>query len=481
MSLKQKALAGGFWSFIEQFANQFIGFGISVVLARILLPEEFGLIAMLSVFMSLGATLISGGLTQSLIRTENPTDEDYSTVFYFNLIGSIFIYAVIYFSAPFIAAFYGQTQLTAIVRVYSIVFIINAFAAVQTTRLTKALDFKTQMLVSTPSLVINGLIGIVLALNGYGVWSLVWSRIAQSLVATLQLWFWTKWQPVWNFSISKFKLHFNFGFKLTLSGILDILFGNVYYVIIGKYFEPAQVGFYSKANDLRGRPVGILTNIVSKITYPLFSEIQNDDIRLKNVYKRIMQMVIFLVAPTLIFLAVLAEPLFRFLYTEKWLPAVPYFQILCASGILYPIHSYNLQILNVKGRSDLFLKLEIIKKILLVAVLLVAFQFGIYGLLFGGLFSSIVSFFINSYYSGKFINYTALKQIKDLLPTIAIALSSGFGIYLLDKFLAVYAIHDFMRILFGGLVGVIIFSSVCWFLKIEALTELKNVVLRKND
>lgn len=478
MSLKQRALKGVFWSSMEQFGNQIIGFVISVVLARLLLPEEFGLIAMLAVFMGISRTLIDSGLGSSLIRTENPTDVDYSTVFYFNLMGSLIIYAIIALAAPLIAKFYNQPQLTQIVRIYCIVIIISAFATIQQTRLTKLLDFKTQMLVSTPSLIISGIVGIVMALKGFGVWSLVWSKIAQSAASTLQLWYWAKWHPLWVFSNEKFKQHFNFGFKLTLSGLLNNIFVNLYPIIIGKFFAPAQVGFYTKANSLKMLPVSTISGVLNKVTYPMFSEIQNDDRRLKSVYKRIMQMVIFLVAPTLIFLAVLGEPIFRFLYTEKWLPAVPYFQILCVAGILFPIHDYNLQILNVKGRSDLFLKLEIVKKIQTVIVIIIAIQFGIYGLLYGAVFTSISSFFINSYYSGKFINYTSWHQIRDLLPTIIIALFAGAAIYSIDMLFIAYDLHDVLRILGGLSAGLLTFMMLVKIFKIEALNEL-NLILKK--
>lgn len=479
MSLKQKALKGVFWTSIEKFGNQLIGFAISIVLARLLMPQEFGLIAMLSVFIALGQSLIDSGLTESLIRTKDPDDTDYSTIFYFNLVGSVVIYIIIYFAAPYIALFYEQDLLTSIVRLYSVVFIINAFAAIQNTRLVKLMDFKTLMIVSTPSLIISGFVGITLAVNGFGVWSLVWSGIAQAIASTVQLWYWAKWKPLWVFSYEKFKQHFNFGFKLTLSGILNTVFVNAYPIIIGKFFAPAQVGFYSKADGLRMLPVGIVSGIVSKTTYPLFSEIQNDDVRLKNVYKRIMQMVVFLVAPTLIFTAVLAEPIFRFLYTEKWLPAVPYFQILCISGILHPIHAYNLQILNVKGRSDLFLKLEIIKKIIIVIVILVSFQFGIYGLLYGGVFTSLATFLINTHYTGKFINYTAWHQTKDLLPTILLAVTAGVLMYGIDVYLSSLNVHDIIRIVLGGIAGLLTFIVLAWLVKLESMYELITILQQK--
>jgi teichuronic acid exporter len=479
MSLKQKVLTGFIWSAFEQFANQIVGFSISVILARLLMPEEFGLIAMLTIFMSLGRTLIDSGLTQSLIRSENPDDSDFSTVFYFNLLGSILIYVIVFFLAPYIAVFYKQSQLTSILRVYSIVFIINSLTSIQNTRLTKIMDFKTQMLVSTPSLIISGVVGIVLAIFGYGVWSLVWSKIAQSFAATIQIWYWAKWHPKWIFNKEKFKQHFSFGIKLTLSGVLDTIFSNSYAIIIGKFFAPTQVGYYNRADSLQMFPVNIISSIINKISFPLFSEIQNNDLRLKNIYKRIMQMVIFLVAPTLIFLSVLAEPLLRFLYTEKWLPAVPYFQILCVAGILYPIHSYNLQILNVKGRSDLFLRLEIVKKILLIIVIFLSFQLGIYGLLFGSALFSLLAFVINSHYTGKFINYTAFQQIKDLLPTILLALISGITVYYLDYYLCYLNFYDFLRVLIGGLTGVLIYTLLTSLFHLESFHELKSIILRK--
>ena len=479
MSLKKQALSGMFWSSLQLFSTQGIGFVVSIILARLLLPAEFGLIAMLGIFMGLGTSLINSGLTQSLIRTQDADEEDFSTVFFFNLIGSVLIYGIIFVIAPLIAAFYNQQLLTSIIRVYSVTFIINAFSAIQTTRLNKKMDFKTQMKVSIPSLIIGSTVGITMAFNGYGVWSLVWSAIIQSLAATVQLWYWSKWKPIWVFNWEKFNHHYHFGVKLMFSGILDIIFTNAYTIIIGKFFAPAQVGYYNRADTLQMLPVGNISSIITKVSFPLFSSIQDDNNRLKSVYKRIMQMVIFLVAPTLIIMAVLAEPMFRLLFTDKWLPAVPYFQILCFNGILYPIHSYNLQILNVKGRSDLFLKLEIIKKVLVVLVILISFQFGIYGLLYGGVFTSILCFFINTHYSGKFLNYSVWEQTKDLLPIILLSVIIGGILYFCDQFLLNYFPFDFIRLFIGGIIGSSLFIISAYFLKMNSLFELIKIIKRQ--
>jgi teichuronic acid exporter len=479
MSLKKQALSGVFWSTIQQFSSQGIGFIVSIILARLLLPSEFGLIAMLGVFVGLGNALINSGLTQSLIRSPNLDDEDFSTVFFFNLIGSVVIYVIIFLVAPLIANFYKQGLLTPIIRVYCITFVINAFSAIQTTRLNKKMDFKTQMKVSIPSLVIGSTVGIAMAYSGFGVWSLVWSALIQAIAVTVQLWYWAKWKPLWLFNMEKFRYHFHYGVKLMSSGILDIVFTNAYTIIIGKFFAPAQVGFYNRADALQMLPVGNISSVITKVSFPLFSSIQEDNNRLKSVYKRIMQMVIFLIAPTLIIMAVLAEPMFRLLFTDKWLPAVPYFQILCFNGILYPIHSYNLQILKIKGRSDLFLKLEIIKKILVVLVILISFRFGIYGLLYGGVITSVLCFFINTHYSGKFLNYTAWEQTKDLLPIIFLSVIIGCVVYVCDTFTLNYLPYDILRLFIGGIIGSFLYLISAYFLKMNSLFELIKIIKRQ--
>lgn len=479
MSLKQKALSGMFWTLIQQFSTQGISFVVSIILARLLLPEQFGLIAMLGIFVGLGTSLLESGLGQSLIRTTNPDTDDYSTVFYFNLAGSFIVYAIIFFCAPFIALFYSQPQLESITRWYCLIFITNAFSSIHYTRLTKLMLFKKELTIAIPSLIISSLVGIVLAYNGYGVWSLVASGLTQSVAVALQMWFRSDWKPVLRFSSEKFKYHFKYGYKLTLSGILDTLFSNAYVIIIGKYFAPAQVGFYNRADTLKQLPVSNISNVLNKVTFPLFAEVKDDDARLKDIYRKIMQMVLFFVAPILLIMAALGEPLFRLLFTEKWLPAVPYFQILCWAGILYPIHAYNLNILKVKGRSDLFLKLEIIKKIMIVVIIAMSIPYGIYGLLYGGIITSVLAFFINTYYSGKFINYTSWHQMVDVLPTLILATITGATVSLMDKYLSQQLISDFIRLVLGTAIGTFIFLLLSKLFNLTAINELINIIKKQ--
>jgi O-antigen/teichoic acid export membrane protein len=434
-SLKKQALTGIFWTFSQQFSVQMINIIVQIILARILLPEQFGLIAMVSIFFSIGNALMDSGLTSSLIRTPNAEQKDYSTVFFINLIGSLVIYIVIFFLAPFIASFYSQSILKNIIRLYSLSFIIQAFMGVQAARLTKELKFKLQMVMQLPSVIIGGTVGIILALHGYGVWSLVWLSLTNSFFFTLLHWVFSGWRPVFDIDRPRLKYHFQFGYKLTLSGILNTLFDNAYNIIIGKLFSATQLGFYNRADTLQKLPVQNISTALNKVTYPMFAEIQNDDIRLKMVYKRIMQQVLFLIAPVMIILILIAKPLFHLLLTDKWLPAVPYFQILCVPGIFYPLHAYNLNILNVKGRSDLFLKLEVFKKIIIVIGIFGAFFWGIYGLLWFQVIFSLFSFIINSWFSGEMINYNVFEQAKNVSPIILISVFTGILTWLLSKLL----------------------------------------------
>jgi teichuronic acid exporter len=479
MSLRKQATSGFVWTFAQQFGNQLIGFVVSVILARILLPEEFGLIGMIAIFLAVGKTLLDAGLTQSLVRSKDLDQEDYSTVFFFNLGASTLLYFLIYFSAPLIADFYKQSILTSIIRVFCLTYIIYSFRAVQSARLSKEMNFKTQALISIPSTIAGGIVGVVMAYTGFGVWSLVWSSLTSSFLGTLQLWVYSKWSPSLVFNIVKFKNHFNFGYKLTLSGLLDTIFNNLYIIVIGKYFSPTQVGLYTRAETMKQLPVTNVSSALNKVTFPLFASIQDDDLRLKRVYKQLMQMVVFIIAPVIIFLGVLAEPIFRFLFTEKWLPAVPYFQILCITGILYPIHAYNLNVLKVKGRSDLFLKLEVLKKIIIALTIVIALQFGITALLYGQIFTSIVAFFINSYYTGKFINYTSWQQSRDIAPIITLAAFSGIVIYFLDFHLKLQTELDIIRILGGSIAGLLVYLPVAHLLGFNSLNDIKKLILKK--
>ncbi|MCH4823784.1 lipopolysaccharide biosynthesis protein [Gramella lutea] len=478
MSLRRKATRGLVWTFTQQFGNQLIGFLVSLILARILMPEQFGLIGMISVVMAVANSLLDGGTTNSLIRDPDCEESDYSTVFFFHFGVSILMYGMIYISSPLIAEFYEQPVLVKITRVYSISIIINALSIVQFAKLTKKMDFKTQTIISIPSVIFGGVIGIWMAYSGYGVWSLVFSNLATVKVKTIQIWGYSKWIPIFAFERDKFLKHFDYGYKLTISDLLNRIFNNIFLIAIGKYFSAAQVGFYTRAETMNQLPVRNISRTLEKVTFPLFVSIQNDDKRLKRVYKQIMQMVVYVVSPFLIYLAILAEPVFRFLFTEKWLPAVPYFQILCVTGLIYPLHSYNLDILNVKGRSDLFLKIEIMKKLLILISLVITVPMGIKEILYGQVIISIIAFFINAGYTGKFIGYNAFDQLKDVIPLYLFSCAIGVAVFILDN-KVLYDQSDIIRIFSGGFVGLISYFGLSKIFKLNIFVELNKMIAKR--
>lgn len=469
------------WSIAQQFSSKLVGFFITIVLARILTPSEFGLIAMLSVFISIGNTLLESGLTTSLIRTVDVCQKDLSTVFYFNLIGSIVLYGILFLSAPAISAFYHQDVLTKVVRVYGLTLIINAFFVVQNTLLIKEMRFKTQTNIQIPSAIAGGLLGILLSKMGYGVWSLVWMSLLTALLSTIMHWVCSKWRPSLVFDKASFNRHFHFGYKMTLSGLLETLYQNIYTLIIGKYYSALQLGYYSRAYSISQLPVENISAAVSKVTYPMFSEISHNDEQLKRVNKKVMQQVVFWNAPMLVLLCVIAEPLFRFLLTDKWLPAVPYFQILCIAGVLHPLHSYNLNILKIKGRSDLFLKLEIIKKVSSTLGILCVIPLGIYGLLYFQLFFTFLGFYINSFYSGKLIGYPVTAQIKDILPVMTLSALIGIITFLLDHYFMILAnFNDLSRMLISGIFFYSAYLGLSHLINLEAIIEFKQLILKRS-
>lgn len=477
IGLRSKAISGVIWTTIQRFSVQFINLFVQIILARLLMPEDFGLIAMIQIVITLGQTLIDSGMTSSLIRTKDPDERDYSTVFYTNLIASIIIYAIVFSVAPFVAHFFEEAMLTDLVRFYAIAFIIQAFSAVQLARLTKQMKFKLQMLLQLPATIIGGIVGVTMAYSGYGVWSLVGLNIVMTLVLAILLWFKSEWRPRLVFDWSRFKVHFNFGYKLTISSLLTNLYSESYALIIGKFFSSAQLGFYKQANTLRMFPVSNVTSALNKVTYPIFAEVQDDNVRLKNIFKKITFLVFFATTPVMLVSIVIAEPLFRFLLTEKWLPAVPYFQILCVAAIFYPLSMYNLNIIAAKGLSGLHLKLEVIKKILSILVLLALLKFGIYGVVFAAAISMLIHALVNSIYSGRLIDYPISEQLKNLYPIILVGtVSMVIAYYLLEYINDNIIIADFLQILIITTIYFILYLGFSILFKLNGIKEAKELL-----
>ncbi len=439
-SLKKKTISGLFWSFSDLILNQGIQFVIQIFLARLLLPEEFGLIGMITVFISISYSIIDCGFTSALIREKDSTQEDYSTVFYFNLFMAVVMYILLYISAPNISKFFNEPMLRSILRILALTLIINSFGLIQKTMLVKKIDFKTQTIINIAASIVSGIIAIGAAYKGFGVWSLVIRTLLMQLIQAVLLCILNKWVPSFTFKIESFKKVFGFGWKMLVSGIIDTLYKNIYYIVIGRWFSAIQLGYYTNAQKLRDIASSSITTSVQKVSYPVLSSIQGNDVKLKSGYKKIIKNAVFITFPVMIGLAIIAEPFIKIVFGEKWIPSIFYFQLLCFSGMLFPLHAINLNILQVKGRSDLFLRLELIKKvisIILIAIVLIC-KFGIKGLLWLAIIDSLIEYFLDSYYSSEFISYSAKEQLKDIIPIfisviIMGVITYGIGIILPDN------------------------------------------------
>ncbi len=466
MELKKQVATGAIWVFMDQFGVQLVSFVVNLVLARLLMPADFGTIALFNVVINICSVLINGGMSSSLVRTQSVDERDLSTVFWFNMATTALLYLLVFIAAPWISQFYQLPILGPIIRVYSIVLIIDSFVHVQAVLFDKKLDFKTTFKVRLPSVIVGGLAGISFALAGMGVWSLVYSALLQNLLYTLQYWFYSEWRPTFTFDREKFNTHFAFGIRLTLSALLNVIFNNVYSIVIGKRFSETTLGYYNRAESLKNLPINNISTALNKVTYPLFAKFSNDDQQLRHAYRRVLKLVIFIVAPTISLMVIAAEPIIRLLLGAKWLPAVPYFQLMALGALFQPIHNYNLNVLQVKGRSDLYLKLEIIKKICIVVAVVVGLRYGVYGLIWGQVAVSVASLFINTHYTARFLDYSMRQQLYDLLPSIFLSCALGCAVWWGTTLLP-YELTDGMEafLLFSSYI--VAFATVCWLIQLE--------------
>ncbi|MFC5465580.1 lipopolysaccharide biosynthesis protein [Lederbergia graminis] len=454
--LKKDTTKGIFWTFVDFFSSQGIKFIIQLLLTRILLPEHFGLIGMILIVVAISQSIVNSGMQNALIREQNSTQVDYSTVFYFNLFVSIVIYGVVFIFAPIISAFYDEPILKELLRVLGLIIIINAFGIVQRTILTKKINFKTQTLINIISTVFSGVTAVILALVGLGVWSLVVQNVMGQLIQTILLSLHNRWKPSFIFSVSSFKRLFGFGWRLLVSGLIDTTYKNIYNIIIGRTYSTTVLGYYTQATMLRDIASNSITLAVQKVTYPVLSKIQDKEKQLLNGYRTIIKNSVFVTFPLMIGLAAIANNLIPFLFGENWKGTVPYFQILCLAGMLYPLQAINLNILQVKGRSDLFLRLEIIKKIIGVCLIIfvVVLKLGMIWLVWTLVISSISSLFINTYFSGRLINYPIKSQFLDIIKTFISAAIMGILVFFiglrLNFLLDIYIL--ILQILFGCVV-----------------------------
>lgn len=474
-SLRSKTVKGVVWSSIERFSTQGVQFLIMIIMARLLTPKDYGLIGMLAIFLAVAQSLIDSGFSQALIRKQDRTDVDNSTVFYFNIVVSSALYLILFIAAPFVADFYNQPELTSVMRVVCLGVILNSLAVVQRALLTVRIDFKTQAKASLSAAVISGCIGIVLAYCGFGVWSLVVQQLLNLSVNTLLLWIFSKWRPIAVFSWKSFHELFAFGSKMLASGLLDTLYRNIYPIVIGKLFSASSLGHYTRAQQFSEFPSSNVTGIIQRVTYPILCGIQDETERLEAVYRKFLKLSAFIIFPLMIGMSAVACPFIDIALGKQWGFCGQLLQIICFAMMWYPIHAINLNLLQVKGRSDLFLRLEIIKKILGITVLCITAPFGLVVMCYGQIFNSIVALVINTYYTGKLINVGFIRQMKDLLPTLLLSLTMFGAILLVDGFIEV----NMHRLVIGVLVGIIVYASGSYIFKFKELQTLFSLIRRK--
>ena len=428
-SLKRKTVKGVAWSTLERFSVAGVNFIFGLILARLLMPTDYGAIAMLSIFMAIAQTFIDSGFSNALIRKPDRTETDNATAFYFNIGVGLAAYFSLYLAAPYIAQFYKTSILIPLTRIMGLNLLLNSLCVVQQTLLTARIDFKTQAKISLNAAVVSGLVGIGFAYAGYGVWALAIQSVLASVIRTILLWILAKWRPKAKFSKRSFCDLFGYGSKLLLSGLLDTTYNNLYTIIIGKRFSAATLGVYSRADQWANFLSINITGILQRVTFPVLSTIQNEDERLCIDYRKFLRISGFVIFPLMMGLAAVADPLTRFILTDKWADSIPLLRILCFALMLYPIHAINLNLLQVKGRSDLFLRLEIYKKILGVATLCVTIPMGITAMCVGRVFTSWVALAMNTHYTGKLIHLGFFQQLKDYIPTLLNSFFMGAIVY----------------------------------------------------
>lgn len=471
-TLKSKTIHGMGWSALENVTRLGVTFVVGIILARLLSPEEYGLIGILTIFLTIFNVIVDSGLTNALIRKQNVTEIDYSTVFYTNLILSVLLAIALFFSAKPIAYFFERLELIPLTKVMSSVVVINALAIVQRARITKTIDFKTQAKITFFSSICSGTIGIIMAYIGYGVWSLVCQQISNQLITTLLLWIYNRWFPKFVFSWTSFKDMWTYSSKLLAGMLINNIWNETSQIVIGKCYSPMTLGLFTRSKQFADLCSLNLTSVVQRVSFPVLSCIQDDKQRLKYAYQRIIKTTMFIAFVLMLGMASCADSMIYVLMGEQWMECVPMLQIICTYEMLYPLHSLNLNILQVQGRSDLFLKLEIIKKIIAVGPLLLGIFIDIYLMLAATLIVSLISYYLNAYYTGPFLNYSIKEQIKDILPSFGVAVIMSVFVYAMSFI----QINRFILFPLQILVGIIITISFSEIIKLPEYLEIKEII-----
>lgn len=474
-NLKHQTKKGLYWSFFNQFANYGMQFCVGIVMARLLSPSDYGITALPAVFMAVAWMLQNGGLSDALVRKTDLKETDLSTSFYYSIIVGVTLYVILFFSAGRIADFYDTPVLVPLIRVTALGFLWGPLNTSQNVILKRRLDFKTPAKISICTKVFSAIVGITMAYMGYGLWALVISGLLSGLLGLILNWLVVRWVPKTGWSKDSFKYLWGFGNKIMASGLLDTLYSNITPIFIGKYYSPADLGIYNRAQGYAAMPSQNVTGVIQGVTFPVLSKMQDNDEKLARNYRKMLRTTAFVVFPLMMMLSALARPLVITMITAKWESCIILLQIICFSMMWYPIHAINLNLLQVKGRSDLFLRLEIIKKVIGISILAFTLPQGLIVFCCGTIVSSMISLVINTYYTGKLINVGYLKQMGDLLPIFILGMVMFTAVHITNYFIS----NMLLQIVCGGLVGLITYLGVAYMFRFSELDEVKYMLNRK--
>lgn len=473
-SLRDKTITGVGWSFAESILGHGVTLLVGIVLARILSPAEYGVIGIVTIFTTIMAGFVDCGFSSSLIRKKDTTEEDYNTMFITNLVFSVLMYVVLFFSAPFIAVFFNNDILIPVLRVMGLLLIIQALTIVQNTIFTKRIDFKSKTKASLSSSIISGIIGIIMAFIGFGVWALVVQQLTKHAFHSLALWMMNRWNPSFRFSKESFHYMWGYGWKMMLSSLLNNVWNQIYQLVVGKFYSPATLGHYSKAKEYASLFSSNFNAVVQRVSYPSLAQLQDDKPRLVSAYRKIIKTTMFITAIVLLALGAVAEPFIYCLIGPQWQQAATFLPLICLSLSLMPLHSINLNMLQVQGRSDLFLYLEIIKKFIAVGPICLGIFVNIYCMLIGSIVTGVISFFLNSYYTGKSLKYSSWMQLADVAPFYGIGTVIALSVY----FIKFIPISYFVILPIQVIIGFVVLLCLCKFFHIDEYYEIKKITFQ---
>ncbi len=472
---KGKVASGFKWTSVETAANLGLNFIVGILIARQLTPADYGLIGMLGIFMAISQTFLDSGFSQALIQKQDADNDDFSTTFFLNIGMGVFFYSLLYLCAPLIAQFYNQPLLIPITRVYMLTLVINSLMMVQTTKLSKDMEFRTKSILNLSSSIVSGIFGITMAYTGFGVWALVWCGLGSKIFSCLLLWSIVKWRPLLVFSKKSFNALFGYGSKHLASALINTIYGNIATIIIGKAYQAKDLGLFSRADGFANLPTSTITSIVLRVNFPVLARLQNDNAQLLSTYSTLLRVPLFLLYPILFGMAVLASPLLEVLLGANWLACAGFLVIMCFGRLWSPLTSINLNLLYVKGRTDLVLKLELIKKPIAFVMLFAAIPFGIYGMCVSIALYEFVAFCINCHYTGKLLDYGFRKQMAELLPILGYSALMAVVVWTVTYFFSSPA----LKLLIGITSGIIVYVALAWISKDPTFGLCKNYLAAK--